>query len=130
MKFTAYEAGGITTYVTNSPLMSWVYGFMSHRGFSAILGIIELTAAILIAARPFSPRASVVGGALAVGMFLTTLSFILTTPGVWEPSAGGFPALSGKPGQFLLKDLALLGIALWSLGEAWRASGRQVARRG
>ena len=55
-------------------------------------------------------------------MFLTTLSFLLTTPGVWESSAGGFPALSALPGQFLIKDLALLGISLWSLGEAWKAS--------
>ena len=127
MKFTAYEAEGISRYVANSPLMSWVYGFMSHRGFSAVLGVVELTVAILIAARPFSPRASALGSALAVGMFLTTLSFLVTTPGVWEPSAGGFPALSGKPGQFLIKDLALLGISLWSLGESWKASGRTVA---
>jgi uncharacterized membrane protein YkgB len=125
MKFTAYEAEGISRYVTNSPLMSWVYSFMSHRGFSAVLGVVELTVAILIAARPFSPRATVVGSALAVGMFLTTLSFLLTTPGVWEPSAGGFPALSGFPGQFLIKDLALLGISLWSLGDAWKASERK-----
>jgi uncharacterized membrane protein YkgB len=124
MKFTAYEAEGISTYVANSPLMSWVYGFMSHRGFSAVLGVVELTIAILIAARPFWPRASVVGSALGVGMFLTTLSFLFTTPGVWEPSAGGFPALSGFPGQFLIKDLALLGISLWSLGEAWKAGER------
>jgi len=127
MKFTAYEAEGVSLYVTNSPMMSWVYGFMSHRGFSAMLGVVEVTVAILIAARPFSPRASALGSALAVGMFLTTLSFLVTTPGVWEPSAGGFPALSGKPGQFLIKDLALLGISLWSLGEAWQASKRAAA---
>jgi reactive chlorine resistance protein C len=124
MKFTAYEAEGISTYVANSPLMSWVYSFMSHRGFSAVLGVVEITIAILIAFRPLAPRASVVGSALAVGMFLTTLSFLFTTPGVWEPSAGGFPALSGFPGQFVIKDLALLGIALWTLGDAWRASQR------
>ena len=122
MKFTAYEAEGISRYVANSPLMSWVYGFMSHRGFSAVLGVVELTVAILITARPFSPRASAVGSALAVGMFLTTLSFLVTTPGVWAAEAGGFPALSGAPGQFLIKDLALLGISLWTLGEAWKAS--------
>jgi uncharacterized membrane protein YkgB len=122
MKFTAYEAEGISRYVANSPLMSWVYGFMSHRGFSALLGVVELTIAILIAARPFSPRATALGSVLAVGMFLTTLSFLFTTPGVWAADAGGFPALSGSPGQFLIKDLALLGIALWSLGEAWKAS--------
>ena len=126
MKFTTYEAEGISRYVANSPLMSWVYGFMSHRGFSAVLGVVELTIAILIATRPFSPRASVVGSALAIGMFLTTLSFLVTTPGVWEPSLGGFPALSALPGQFLIKDLALLGISLWSLGEAWQASRRRA----
>jgi uncharacterized membrane protein YkgB len=60
-------------------------------------------------------------------MFLTTLSFLVTTPGVWEPSLGGFPALSAVPGQFLIKDLALLGISLWSLGEAWQASERASA---
>jgi uncharacterized membrane protein YkgB len=125
MKFTAYEAEGIRLYVANSPLMSWVYGFISVRGFSAVLGVVEIAVALLIAARPFSPRASALGSALAVGMFLTTLSFLVTTPGVWEPSAGGFPALSGKPGQFLLKDLALLGISVWSLGEGWQASERR-----
>jgi uncharacterized membrane protein YkgB len=122
MKFTTYEAEGISPFVAHSPLMSWVYGLMSHRGFSAVLGVVELTVAILIAARPFWPRASALGSALAVGMFLTTLSFLVTTPGVWATEAGAFPALSGAPGQFLIKDLALLGISLWSLGEAWKAS--------
>jgi len=122
MKFTAYEAEGISRYVANSPLMSWVYGFMSHRGFSAVLGVVEVAIAILIAVRPFWPRASALGSALAVGMFLTTVSFLATTPGVWAAEAGGFPALSGAPGQFLIKDLALLGISLWTFGEAWKAS--------
>ena len=36
-----------------------------------------------------------------------------------------FPALSALPGQFLIKDLALLGISIWSLGEAWQASQRR-----
>src|SRR5215467_14585018 len=122
MKFTAYEAEGIRLYVANSPLMSWVYGPMSDRGFSAVLGVVEVAVALLIAARPLLPRVSAFGSALAVGMFLTTLSFLITTPGVWEPSLGGFPALSAVPGQFLLKDMALLGISLWTLGEAWQVS--------
>ena len=53
-------------------------------------------------------------------MFLTTLSFLFSTPG-WEPSLGGFPALSVVPGQFLLKDVVLLGAAVWSLGAALNA---------
>jgi reactive chlorine resistance protein C len=124
MKFTGYEAEGIRPFVANSPLMSWVYGLMSVRAFSAVLGVVEIAIAILIAARWFSPRIAALGSALAVAMFLTTLSFLVTTPGVWEPSLGGFPALSAIPGQFLVKDLALLGVSLWLLGEAWRASER------
>ena len=126
MKFTAYEAEGISPFVAHSPLMSWVYELMSVRGFSAVLGVVEVAIALLIAARPFWPRASALGSALAVGMFLTTLSFLVTTPGVWEPSAGGFPALSALPEQFLIKDLALLGISLWTLGEAWKASEQRA----
>src|SRR5438552_10001861 len=122
MKFTAYEAEGSRPFVANSPLLSWVYGLMSVRDFSAVLGVVEVTIALLIAARPFWPRASALGSALAVGMFLTTLSFLITTPGVWASSAGGFPALSAFPGQALIKDLALLGISLWTLGEAWQVS--------
>jgi reactive chlorine resistance protein C len=124
MKFTGYEAEGIQPLAVHSPLLSWVYGFMSVRAFAAVLGVVEVAIALQIAARPFSPRASAVGSALAIGMFLTTLSFVVTTPDVWEPSAGGFPALSAMPGQFLIKDLALLGISLWSFGESWQASER------
>lgn len=125
MKFTGYEAEGIRPFVANSPLMSWAYGVLSVRGFSNVLGVVEVAIAVLIAARPIAPRVSALGSALAVAMFLTTLSFLFTTPGVWEPSLGGFPALSAVPGQFLFKDLALLGIALWSFGEAWHATERR-----
>lgn len=129
MKFTAYEAEGIRPLVANSPLMSWVYGFMSVTTFSALLGVIEIAIGVLIALRPLWPTASAVGSGLAAGMFLTTLTFLVTTPG-WEPSAGGFPALSAMPGQFVLKDTVLLGVALWTAGEALApGSGRDIARR-
>ena len=63
MKFTTYEAEGIRPFVAHSPLMSWVYGVMSVRGFSAVLGVVEVAIALLIAARPFSPRVSALGNA-------------------------------------------------------------------
>src|SRR3954465_15965016 len=103
MKFTGYEAEGIRPFVANSPLMSWVYGLMSVRGFSALLGVVEVAIAILIATRPLSARASALGSALAVESFLTTLSFLVTTPGVWEPSGGGFPAITAIAGQLIIK---------------------------
>ena len=55
-----------------------------------------------------------------MAMFLTTLTFLITTPG-WEPTLGGFPALSGAVGQFLLKDIVLLGAAVFTAGEAFAA---------
>ena len=118
MKFTAYEAEGIKPLVANSPLMGWVYGFMSVTAFSALLGVVEIAVGLLIALRPVWPAVSAAGSTLAVGMFVTTLTFLVTTPGVWEPSLGGFPALSAVPGQFLLKDIVLLGASLWTAGEA------------
>jgi uncharacterized membrane protein YkgB len=117
MKFTVYEANGIQPLVANSPLMSWVYHILSVQLFSNALGLVEIVIAVTIALRPLSPVVAAVGSGAAVVMFLTTLSFLVTTPG-WEPSLGGFPALSVTPGQFLLKDVVLLGAALWSLGEA------------
>ena len=121
MKFTAYEAEGIIPLVANSPLMSWAYRVMSVGGFSAFLGVVEIAVGVLIALRPVWPIGSAVGSGLAAGMFLTTLSFLVTTPG-WEPSLGGFPALSAMPGHFVLKDVVLFGVALLSAGEAWEAA--------
>lgn len=121
MKFTTYEAEAISGFVANSPLMSWAYSVFSVRGFSTFLGIVEIATGLLIAARPLYPGVAAAGGVLAVGTFATTLSFLLTTPGVWESSAGGFPAISAMPGQFLIKDIVLLGAAIWLFGEAWKA---------
>jgi len=123
MKFTEYEAKGIQPLVAHSPLMSWMYGFLTVRAFSNTLGVVEVAIAILIGLRPWSAKASALGSAGAVLMFLSTLSFLFSTPG-WEPSLGGFPSLSAMPGQFLLKDAVLLGAAIWSLGEAWNSSVR------
>jgi uncharacterized membrane protein YkgB len=52
-------------------------------------------------------------------MFLTTLSFVITTPGVWQ-AGYGFPALSASPGQFLVKDVVLLGAAISTLVDSLR----------
>lgn len=118
MKFTSYEAEGISGFVEHSPFMGWVYGFLSHGQFSMVLGVVELAIAGLIAASTMSPRLGIIGAIAAIGMFATTLSFMLSTPGVAEPAAGGFPAISAMPGQFLIKDVALLAISLKLLADA------------
>jgi uncharacterized membrane protein YkgB len=118
MKFSAYEANDIQPLVANSPLMSWLYNIFSVQAFSNWLGVLEIAIAVMIAARPISRRISAAGSALAAVLFLGTLSFMLSAPPVWETTLGGFPALSVVPGQFLLKDVVLLGASIWTLGEA------------
>jgi len=116
MKFTWYEAKGIEGLVRTSPLMSWMYNFLSLQAASNLIGVVELVAAILIAIKPLSSKLSSIGSVLAVCTFLSTLTFLFSLPG-WEKSLGGFPALSGS-GGFLLKDVVLLGAALLTLGES------------
>ncbi|MCK8654691.1 MULTISPECIES: YkgB family protein [Pseudomonas] len=117
MKFTAYEANGIFGFVSHSPLLSWMYNFMSINGFSYFLGVLEIAIGLLIAARCISPKLSIVGGILSLGLFVTTLSFMLSTPLVFEP-AMGFPAITVVPGQFLLKDIGLLAASIIVIGNS------------
>lgn len=111
--------------IQHSPLMSWVYDVFSYTFVARALGTMEIVAGLLVALRPLWPLVSAAGSALAVVLFLGTLSFLFTTPGVVMTYAHGFPVLSALPGQFLLKDLVLLGVALWTLGESLAAVGKQ-----
>jgi reactive chlorine resistance protein C len=72
----------------------------------------------LIAVKPLAPRVSALGSLAAVGMFTTTLSFLITTPEAWQEGRGE-PKLS-PAGQFLVKDVVLLGAALLTAAESLR----------
>jgi uncharacterized membrane protein YkgB len=117
-KFVKMESRAL---IEHSPLMSWVYDVFNVTTVARGLGTMEIVAAVLIALRPVWPRASAIGSALAVVLFVATLSFLFTTPGVVASHAAGLPVLSALPGQFLLKDLVLIGVALWTLGDALNA---------
>jgi uncharacterized membrane protein YkgB len=117
MKFTHYEAEGLVPLVSNSPFLGWVYNIFSVDLFSSLLGVLEISIGVLIAGRLLSPKLSLIGGALSAGLFFTTLSFMLSTPGVIEPGLG-FPAISVAPGQFLLKDIGLLAASLFVAGHS------------
>ncbi|MFL6597076.1 MAG: DUF417 family protein [Chthoniobacterales bacterium] len=82
IKFTAYESKGVFNHASHSPLLAWVYHILSVRNFSRGLGVVEIATALLIAAGPVWPKLSIVGSLTGIGMFLTTLSFVITTPGV------------------------------------------------
>jgi reactive chlorine resistance protein C len=122
MKFTNYEAQGIEPLVSESPFMSWLYSIFSVYAFSALLGVFEVAAAVLIAVKPWWPKASALGSALAILLFAATISFLFTTPGVFE----SFPLLS-LTGGFLIKDVALLGISVWTLTDALGATRSSLA---
>jgi len=119
LKFYTYEAELIQGLVANSPFIFWMYGIGSVTAVAAFIGIVDIIAGLLIALRPFNARLSAMGSVLAVMIFALTSTFILTTPGIAQAGAG-FPALSFT-GQFLFKDLILLGAAAWTAGEAFGA---------
>jgi reactive chlorine resistance protein C len=120
LKFANFEAHQIQPLVANSPFMGWLYHIFPVYTFSALLGVFELTAAVLLAIKPVAPKLSIGGSVLAIVLFLSTISFLFTTPGVSEPAGGGFPALS-LIGEFLLKDVPLLGVSFWTLTDSLRA---------
>lgn len=126
LKFMDYEAQGIQPLVSESPFMSWLYDIFSVYAFSALLGAFEITAAVLLAVKPWWPRVSIFGSLLAMALFVATISFMFTTPGVFDAAQGGFPALSLE-GGFLMKDIALLGISAWTLSDALRATRSSLA---
>ena len=109
LKWTAEEAKGIQPWMEHSPLLFWLVRAFGIQAASECIGVIELTIGGLIAMRSWSPRLSAIGSIAAIPMFLTTLSFLVTTPNVGEASG------------FLLKDLTLLGAAIWTAGEALQA---------
>jgi uncharacterized membrane protein YkgB len=116
LKFTAFEVEALKPMIGGTPWMAWMYSALGPVGTSRLLGITEIATALLLLASPWMPRAGVAGGILSCSLFAGTLSMMLALP-IWETAAGGFPALSGL-GQFLIKDVALLGVSLVVLDES------------
>jgi reactive chlorine resistance protein C len=111
LKWTEAEAKGIEPLIANSPLFAWLLHAVGIQRASECIGVVELATGLTIAVRPWAPRLAAIGSIVAVAMFVTTLSFLVTTPNV------------GEAAPFLLKDLTLLGAALWSAGEALKGAG-------
>lgn len=123
LKFEDYEVANIQPLVSSSPLFAPVLKRLGEKKVAKIVGMTEIVLGSLIAAKPLAPRASVIGGLGAVGMFATTLSFLFTTPGVWQEGHGA-PKLS-MVGQFLIKDGVFLGASLLATAESLRATRRR-----
>jgi reactive chlorine resistance protein C len=122
LKFTQVEIDALKPLIAGTPWLAWLYPVFGEAGASYLLGVVEILAALLLAASPWSARAGIAGGALAVATFFTTSSLLIALP-IWEAASGGFPWLNGL-GSFLVKDIALLGIALVVLGESLGRAAR------
>jgi uncharacterized membrane protein YkgB len=110
-KFTPAEAEAIHPLLVHSPFLFWLPRLFDQQSASAIVGVVEITLALMMASRPLAPRISAFGSYGVAASLVVTLSFLISTPQL-------DPAL----GAFIVKDLSLLGVALWSAGEALRAA--------
>lgn len=120
-KFTPQEAQGIQPLVAHSIGLFWLYRLFDIRVASDIIGVIEVALALMMAARPLSARLSAIGSLGTAFALVNTLSFLFTTPGLDPQSSDA---------AFIVKDLTLLGAALWTAAEAFAAPHPSLVRVG
>lgn len=112
-KFTTTEAKAIEPLVSNSFLMSWLYKILSLQGVSNLIGGVEIITAICLVLHFVWRKVGIVGGILPTMTFLATLSFLFTTPNVFN-TVDGVPITE----FFILKDVMALGISLMVWGKS------------
>lgn len=124
-KWFAYEAEALIPLMSNSPLFAWMYPAFGEQGASYALGVVEWATGLGLAIGAWKPRISVIAAAASTVTFCLTLTLIITTPGGWEESAGGFPALGGDT-SFLIKDAVLAAASLVLLKQGILAARQQA----
>jgi uncharacterized membrane protein YkgB len=110
-KMTAPGAEGIIPLVSNSPLTSWQFKLFGPYIGSDLIGLTEITAAVLILAGYLLPKAGILGGLITCVMFFTTSTMIITTPGALT-NVHGMRYMSFL-GLFLFKDVISFGVSFY-----------------
>jgi uncharacterized membrane protein YkgB len=110
-KMTAPGAEGIIPLVSHSPLISWHFKLFGPYVGSDIIGLAEITAAILMITGYLRPKAGIVGSLIATLMFFITSTMVITTPGS-TTVVHGIRYMSFM-GLFLFKDVISLGVSLY-----------------
>lgn len=105
-KFTEFEAKAILPLVENHPLMSWLYKVLPEQAVSNLIGVAEIIVGLGLLFALRMPRIGLYTGLGSCVIFVTTLSFLLTTPGACK-TVEGFPVCN----FFILKDLGYLAIS-------------------
>ncbi|VIO72808.1 Inner membrane protein RclC [Bradyrhizobium ivorense] len=113
-KWWAYEADRLVPFISNGPLIWWLYPVFGHQGASWFLGVAEWTWGALLFAGFWDKRLGVLGAIGSSATFIATVSIIPFMPDGWDASAGGFPAMTGNV-PFLMKDVVLLAVSLYLL---------------
>jgi uncharacterized membrane protein YkgB len=113
-KMTAPGAEGIVPLVSHSPLIWWHFKIFGPYIGSDIIGLTEITAAILIITGYFKPKAGILGGLITTLMFFITSTMVLSTPGAII-SVPGIPVMRYMSflGLFLFKDVISLGVSFY-----------------
>ena len=113
-KMTAPGAEGIIPLVSHSPLIFWHFIVFGPYIGSDIIGLTEITAAILIVIGYFKPKAGIIGGLITTFMFFTTSSMIITTSGAIIAVPGiSYMRYMSFLGLFLFKDVISFGVSLY-----------------
>jgi uncharacterized membrane protein YkgB len=112
-KWWEYEAQTLIPFISNGPLTSWMYPVFGLHRASYFLGVSEWLTAALLVWGFWNPRAGILGAALSVATFLTTVTIIPYMPDGWDEAAG-FPAMKGNV-AFLMKDFVLLAVSVYLL---------------
>ncbi|GAK86807.1 arginine/ornithine antiporter ArcD [Vibrio ponticus] len=87
--------------------MGWLYNFISVQAVSNIIGATEIVVAIGLLVGIKNTKIAYLSGIAAAIIFVTTLSFLLTTPNTWKIS-DGVPVTN----FFLVKDILFLAISV------------------
>src|SRR5262245_33917300 len=113
-KWFEYEAQTLIPFISNGPLIRWMYPVFGLRGASWFLGVSEWLSGALLFWGFWNKKAGVLGAAASVATFVTTVTIIPFMPDGWAASAGGFPAMTGNV-PFLMKDVVLLAVSVYLL---------------
>jgi uncharacterized membrane protein YkgB len=112
-KWWAYEAERLIPFISNGPLIWWLYPTFGIRGASWFLGTFEWIFSGLLLAGFWNKRLGLLGAAGSTATFIATVTIIPFMPDGWDPAAG-FPAMTGNV-PFLMKDVVLLATSLYLL---------------
>jgi uncharacterized membrane protein YkgB len=113
-KWFEYEAQVLIPYISNGPLIFWLYPAFGIRGACWFLGVSEWLIAALLFLGFWNKRIGVLGAIGSSATFVCTVTIIPFMPDGWAPSAGGFPAMLGNV-AFLMKDVVLLAVSFYLL---------------